>query len=131
MLFRSYWLGKPDEKYLEHYAALERAQQEAFDAATIGASAQSVDAAARQVLAEAGLGEYFVHRTGHGIGMSTHEEPYIVLGNPQELQAGMAFSIEPGFYIPQRWGARLEDIVVMTREGAQRVNHRPRGLTLL
>ena len=128
---RTYWLGKPDEKYLEHYAALERAQQEAFDAATIGASAQSVDAAARQVLAEAGLGEYFVHRTGHGIGMSTHEEPYIVQGSHEELRAGMAFSIEPGFYIPQRWGARLEDIVVMTREGAQRVNHRPRGLTVL
>jgi Xaa-Pro aminopeptidase len=128
---RTYWVGATDSTFVAHYAALERAQQAAFDAARIGATAESVDTAAREVLADEGLGEWFVHRTGHGIGLSTHEEPYIVQGNTEPLREGMAFSIEPGFYIPGQWGARLEDIVVMTDAGAQRVNHCPRGLTVL
>jgi Xaa-Pro aminopeptidase len=90
-----------------------------------------VDAAARTILDEAGLGEYFVHRTGHGIGLESHEEPYIVAGNTTTLEPGMAFSIEPGFYIPGRYGARIEDIVVMTPEGAERLNLRPRELMVL
>ena len=83
------------------------------------------------MLTAAGLGEVFIHRTGHGIGMSTHEEPYIVSGNRTPIQPGMAFSIEPGFYVEGQWGARLEDIVIMTPQGCERVNHRPRELVIL
>ena len=90
-----------------------------------------VDAAARGVLAAAGLAEFFVHRTGHGIGLSVHEEPYIVAGNDLPLTAGMAFSIEPGIYFPGRWGARVEDIVVVTEDGALAVNNRPHELVVV
>ena len=90
-----------------------------------------MDAAARTVIAEAGYGDYFVHRTGHGIGMSTHEHPYIVTGNTMPLAPGMAFSIEPGFYHQGRWGARIEDIVVVTADGCERLNQRPRDLVIL
>jgi D-alanyl-D-alanine dipeptidase len=83
------------------------------------------------VLAEAGLAEYFVHRTGHGIGLSVHEEPYIVAGNDVPLVAGMAFSIEPGIYFPGSWGARIEDIVVVTDDGALLVNNRPHELIVV
>ena len=83
------------------------------------------------MLAEAGLAEYFVHRTGHGIGLSVHEEPYIVAGNDLPLKPGMAFSIEPGIYLPGRWGARIEDIVIVTEDGALSVNNRPHDLTVV
>ncbi|MFW6203682.1 MAG: M24 family metallopeptidase, partial [Actinomycetota bacterium] len=85
----------------------------------------------RDVLTAAGLGEYFVHRVGHGIGLETHEQPYLVAGNTEVLEPGMAFSIEPGFYLPGRYGARIEDIVVTTEDGAERLNRRPRELAVL
>ena len=85
--------------------------------------------AARKV--DAGLGEYFVHRTGHGIGLSVHEEPYIVAGNAQPLAEGMAFSVEPGIYFPGRWGARIEDIVIVTADGCRAVNCRPHELIVV
>ena len=94
-------------------------------------TAESVDAAARDVIEAAGYGELFVHRTGHGIGLSTHEEPYIVSGNTLELTSGMAFSIEPGIYHPGLFGARIEDIVVCTEDGLRRLNLRPRELVVL
>lgn len=106
-----------------------RAQQAAVDAVRPGATASEVDAAARTVLDEAGLGEAFLHRTGHGIGVSVHEEPYIAPGNDLVLREGMAFSIEPGIYFAGEWGARIEDIVVVTAEGGQRLNVAPHGLT--
>ena len=126
---RTYVVGTPDPAAAERIGVLVRAQQAAVDAVRPGASASEVDAAARTVLDEAGLGEAFLHRTGHGIGVSVHEEPYIAPGNGLVLREGMAFSIEPGIYFAGEWGARIEDIVVVTAEGGQRLNVAPHGLT--
>ncbi|MFG3524082.1 M24 family metallopeptidase [Nocardia nova] len=128
---RTYVLGEPDPEIAERYAALERAQAAAVAAVRPGVTAESVDAAARNLLSEAGFGEAFIHRTGHGIGLSVHEEPYIVAGNETVLRQGMAFSIEPGIYFGGEWGARIEDIVVVTEDGGESVNRRPHGLTVL
>ncbi|WP_396930425.1 M24 family metallopeptidase [Mycolicibacterium sp.] len=128
---RTYSLGEPSAEIAEQYAVLQRAQAAAVELVRPGVTAEQVDAAARDVLAEAGLAEYFVHRTGHGIGLSVHEEPYIVAGNDLPLAEGMAFSVEPGIYFPGRWGARIEDIVVVTADGAEPVNAGPHGLTVV
>ena len=127
----TYSLGEPDPEVAGQYAVLQRAQAAAVAAVRPGVSAESIDAAARDVLAQAGLAEYFVHRTGHGIGLSVHEEPYIVAGNDQPLAEGMAFSVEPGIYLPGRWGARIEDIVIVTADGALPVNTRSHDLTVV
>ena len=128
---RTYSLGEPSPEVAEQYSILQRAQQVAVQAVRPGVTAEQVDAAARDVLAEAGLADYFVHRTGHGIGLSVHEEPYIVAGNDLPLQPGMAFSVEPGIYFPGKWGARIEDIVIVTADGAEPVNHRPHELIVV
>jgi Xaa-Pro aminopeptidase len=128
---RNYVVGEPPAEYAKAYDTLLQAQIAACEHVRPGVSAESVDAAARDVLTDAGLGEYFVHRTGHGIGLETHEEPYIVAGNTLILEPGMAFSIEPGFYVPGKYGARIEDIVVATDDGVERLNQRPRELTVL
>jgi len=83
------------------------------------------------VITDAGFGEFFIHRTGHGIGLDVHEHPYIVSGNDMPLEAGMAFSVEPGIYQPGRWGARIEDIVVVTEDGVESLNNQPHGLVAL
>jgi Xaa-Pro aminopeptidase len=128
---RTYSIGEPEDDVAQQYSVLQRAQRAAVDTVRPGVTAEQVDAAARDVLAEAGLAEFFVHRTGHGIGLSVHEEPYIVSGNDLPLAAGMAFSIEPGIYFPGRWGARIEDIVVLTEDGALAVNNRPHELIVV
>ncbi len=128
---RTYAVGEPPAEFGTAYDVLLRAQMAACDQARPGVTAESVDAAARDVLTEAGLGPYFVHRTGHGIGLETHEEPYIVAGNLTALEPGMTFSVEPGFYLPGRFGARIEDIVVVTEDGTERLNQRPRELAIL
>jgi D-alanyl-D-alanine dipeptidase len=128
---RTYSIGEPRPDVAHQYSVLKAAQRAAFDAVRPGVTAEQVDAAARDVLAKAGLAEFFVHRTGHGIGLSVHEEPYIVAGNELPLTAGMAFSIEPGIYFPGRWGARVEDIVVVTEDGALAVNNRPHDLIVV
>ncbi len=128
---RTYSIGAPSSDVAQRYSVLQRAQRVAFDAVRPGATAEQVDAAARDVLAEAGLAEFFVHRTGHGIGLSVHEEPYIVAGNDLALTPGMAFSIEPGIYFPGQWGARIEDIVIVTDDGALAVNNRPHDLVVV
>ncbi|BBY20117.1 M24 family metallopeptidase [Mycobacterium stomatepiae] len=128
---RTYSLGEPSSEVAQQYSLLQQAQQAALEAVRPGVTAEQVDAAARDVLAEAGLAEYFVHRTGHGIGLSVHEEPYIVSGNDLPLTAGMAFSVEPGIYFPGRWGARIEDIVVVTEDGALPMNNRPHELVVV
>lgn len=125
---RTYVVGTPTDEYAQAYEALRQAQQAAVDHVRPGVSAESVDAVARGILENAGLGAYFVHRTGHGIGLETHEEPYIVAGNARLLEPGMAFSVEPGFYLPGRYGARIEDIVLVTDDGVEPVNLRPHEL---
>ena len=128
---RTYSIGEPSPEVAQQYSVLQRAQRAAVEAVRPGVTAEQVDAAARGVLAEAGLAESFVHRTGHGIGLSVHEEPYIVAGNELPLQVGMAFSVEPGIYFPGKWGARIEDIVVVGEDGAQSVNNRPHELVVV
>ncbi|MFZ2177189.1 MAG: Xaa-Pro peptidase family protein [Rhodococcus sp. (in: high G+C Gram-positive bacteria)] len=128
---RTYSMGEPDPTVAARVAVLEEAQAAAVDTVRPGVTAEAVDAAARNVLAAQGLAEVFVHRTGHGIGLSVHEEPYIVAGNSIELAEGMAFSVEPGIYFGGAWGARIEDIVIVTADGCEPVNTRPHGLTVL
>ena len=128
---RTYSIGEPSAEIAGQYAVLQRAQAAGVAAVRPGVTAEQVDATARDVLAEAGLAEYFVHRTGHGIGLSVHEEPYIVAGNDLPLAPGMAFSVEPGIYFPGRWGARIEDIVIVTADGALAVNDRPHDLIVV
>ncbi|WP_086852546.1 M24 family metallopeptidase [Amycolatopsis kentuckyensis] len=129
---RTYAVGTPrDADVAETYAVLQRAQAAAVAAVKPGVTAEAVDAAARDVIAEAGFGEYFIHRTGHGIGLDVHEEPYIIAGNALPLEPGMAFSVEPGIYQPGRWGARIEDIVIVTADGVESVNNQPHELVVL
>jgi Xaa-Pro aminopeptidase len=127
---RTYAIGEPPADFAAYYAVLQAAQDAACAAVRPGRPAQDIDAAAREPITEAGYGEYFVHRTGHGIGLETHEDPYIVSGNTGELQAGNAFSIEPGIY-PGPHGARIEDIVVCTADGCQRLNNVTRDLVVV
>jgi Xaa-Pro aminopeptidase len=128
---RTYSIGEPDPDVARRYAVLQRAQQVAVESVRPGVTAEQVDAAARDVLAAEGLADAFVHRTGHGIGLSVHEEPYIVAGNGLRLEEGMAFSVEPGIYFPGHWGARIEDIVIVTADGALPVNNRPHDLVVV
>jgi Xaa-Pro aminopeptidase len=123
--------GPPDPQVAEWYGALHAAQQAATAAVRPGVSAEQIDAVARGVIADAGWDEHFIHRTGHGIGLDTHEAPYIVAGNAQPLVPGMAFSVEPGIYLAGRCGARIEDIVVCTEDGVRTLNNGPRELVEL
>lgn len=123
--------GEPDPGYLAMYEVLQHAQQAQREFARPGVTAEAVDTVGRDIIAAAGYGERFIHRTGHGIGQETHEEPYIVAGNTLVLEPGMAFSIEPGIYVEGQWGARIEDIVVCTEDGLDVLNDSPRGLVRL
>ncbi|GAB11892.1 Xaa-Pro dipeptidase [Gordonia araii NBRC 100433] len=128
---RTYCFAAPPADVARAYAELEAAQAKAVAAVRPGVSAESVDAAARDSLAAAGLADRFIHRTGHGIGLSVHEEPFIVAGNDLLLRPGMAFSVEPGVYFDGQWGARIEDIVIVTDDGCEQLNKRSRALTVL
>lgn len=128
---RTYAVGHPPEGFAGSYEVLRRAQQAACEAVRPGVTPDAVDAAARDVIAEAGYGANFIHRTGHGIGLETHEEPYIMAGNTEPLQPGMAFSIEPGIYVPGRHGARIEDIVACRENGVERLNRVDRDLVVV
>jgi Xaa-Pro aminopeptidase len=123
--------AQPETEFVDYYAVLREAQRAQCDHAAPGVTAESVDRVGRAIIADAGYGERFVHRTGHGIGLETHEEPYIVEGNSLTLEPGMAFSIEPGIYLTGRHGARIEDIVVTTADGIERLNKTTRELTVL
>ncbi len=128
---RTFVVGAPPADLADLYEVLFRAQEEAVRAAIVGASCEAVDAAARDVITAAGYGDYFIHRTGHGIGLEEHEDPYLVSGNATPLAPGHAFSIEPGIYLPGRCGARIEDIVVATEAGPERLNEAPRELAVV
>jgi Xaa-Pro aminopeptidase len=110
---------------------LQRAQHAQIQAIRPGITAEQLDAVGRDMIAAAGYGEHFIHRTGHGIGLETHEEPYIVSGSTRPLEPGMAFSVEPGIYLPGRFGARIEDIAVCTADGGERLNLTARDLVVL
>ncbi|MBQ0906878.1 Xaa-Pro peptidase family protein [Micromonospora sp. U21] len=123
---RTYVSGGPaPADFLDYYAVLHDAQRAAVAAVRPGISGAAADAAAREPIAAAGYGPAFLHRTGHGIGLDGHEEPCLVAGNDRPLEPGMAFSIEPGIYLAGRHGARIEDIVVCTTDGVQRLNTTP------
>jgi len=119
---RTVAVGEPGAEVRDCYAVLLAAHQAAVEAVRPGVTAEHVDAVARRTIAEAGLGQYFIHRTGHGIGIEEHEDPYLVAGNDTVLAVGHAFSIEPGIYLPGRFGMRLEDIVVVGEDGAIPLN---------
>lgn len=125
---RTYVLGAPPREYQQHYDALLQAQLAGVSSVQPGVLCEEIDRVPRAVLDAHGLGEFFIHRTGHGIGLETHEDPYMVEGNRTILETGMAFSVEPGFYIPHQFGARIEDIVVCGAEGPIVLNHQPREL---
>jgi len=109
--------GRPSDEAVKVHDVLRRAQEAGYLAAHEGATAQSVDAAARAVIAEAGYGDFFIHRLGHGIGLDGHEHPYLVSGNDQLLEPGMAFSLEPGVYLPGKFGVRIEDVAIVGADG--------------
>jgi Xaa-Pro aminopeptidase len=119
---RTFFVGEPAGRVADVFSVVHRAQEAAVAAVRPGAAAQEIDRAARSVIEEAGYGQYFVHRTGHGIGLDVHEDPYIVEGNSLLLEEGMTFSIEPGVYLPGEFGVRIEDIVAVTPGGVERLN---------
>ena len=127
---RTYHLGAPSQEYADRYAALQEAQQLAVEHVRAGVTCESVDEVARAHLRSAGIDGLFIHRIGHGIGLESHEEPYMVSGNARLVEPGMAFSIEPGFYDEGRHGARIEDIVIATDDGCIVVNHQPHELVI-
>jgi Xaa-Pro aminopeptidase len=128
---RTVHVGEPTAEEREVHELVRRAQQAGFEAVRPGAACQDVDRAARAVIAEGGHGEHFIHRTGHGIGLTAHEPPYMVEGEERPLAPGLCFSIEPGVYVPGRFGVRIEDIVSVTEDGGRRLNDAVRELQIV
>ena len=125
---RTFVLGAPSPEIKRIHDAVLAANQSGRLAIRPGIPAQEVDRAARRAITQAGYGEYFIHRTGHGLGLETHEPPYIVAGNLDLLKAGTTFTVEPGIYLPSIGGVRIEDDVVVTKEGAETLTTLPREL---
>jgi len=128
---RCVFVGTPSRKITSAYSVLHAAQAAGVKAGIVGATCESVDAAARKIIDDAGFGDFFIHRTGHGIGMEAHEDPYMVSGNKLVIAAGHAFSVEPGIYLPGKWGMRLEDIVVATDAGPMSMNNVDHSLVVV
>ncbi|MER6035332.1 aminopeptidase P family protein [Streptomyces sp. NPDC001835] len=128
---RTVHVGEPTEEERRVHDVVRAAQEAGFRAVRPGAACQEVDRAARAVIADAGYGEYFIHRTGHGIGVTTHEPPYMIEGEEQPLVPGMCFSVEPGVYLPGRFGVRIEDIVTVTADGGRRLNNTTREMVIV
>ena len=121
-------LGTPPEGYAEVHAVVEAAVQAALAAIRPGVEARAIDAAARGVIEAAGFGPQFTHRTGHGLGIEVHEPPWMTATNPERLEEGMVFTVEPGIYLPGRFGIRLEEVAVVTATGARILSGLPRDL---
>ncbi|HSJ33839.1 MAG TPA: Xaa-Pro peptidase family protein [Acidimicrobiia bacterium] len=128
---RTFVVGDPTPEQEEVHDLVQVAQRAAVDAVRPGVTAAHVDAAARSVIEAAGYGEHFIHRTGHGIGLEGHEHPYIIETNSLPLEEGMAFSVEPGIYLPGRFGVRIEDIVVVTSSGVEPLNRANHDLVVV
>ncbi|MEE9173376.1 MAG: M24 family metallopeptidase, partial [Thermoplasmata archaeon] len=128
---RTVFLGKADDTQRKVYELVKEANERAVDAARAGTPAEEVDREARKVITDGGYGDYFIHRTGHGIGLEVHEEPYIVEGSKRPLEEGMAFSVEPGIYLPDRFGVRIENIVLVQDGRARRLDRYPRDLQVI
>jgi Xaa-Pro aminopeptidase len=128
---RTVVVRQPPREFDHVYGIVMEAQDRAFRAVKPGVAAEEIDRAARDVIERSGFGELFFHRTGHGIGLEEHENPYLVAGNREPLRPGMCFSIEPGIYLTGRFGVRIEDIVAVTEDGAQRLNHAQRDLLVV
>ncbi|MEW5352626.1 M24 family metallopeptidase [Streptomyces sp. 16-176A] len=128
---RTVHVGEPTDEERRVHDIVREAQEAGFRAVRPGVACQEIDRAARAVIAEAGYGEYFIHRTGHGIGVTTHEPPYMIEGEEQPLVPGMCFSVEPGVYLPSRFGVRIEDIVTVTEDGGHRLNDTTREMVLV
>jgi Xaa-Pro aminopeptidase len=128
---RTVTVGEPDEEVRKVHEIVRQAQQAGVDAVRPGVACQEIDRAARQLISDAGYGEQFIHRTGHGIGVTTHEPPYMVEGEQLPLVTGMCFSVEPGIYLAGRFGVRIEDIVTVTADGGRRLNKTERDLRVV
>jgi len=128
---RTVCVGEPSALVSEVHEVVRRAQQAGVESVRPGVACQEIDRAARKVIADAGYGEYFIHRVGHGIGLTTHEPPYMVEGETHLIEPGMCFSIEPGIYLPGRFGVRIEDIVVATEDGGRRLNNTDHALRIV
>ncbi|KOU57718.1 peptidase M24 [Streptomyces sp. MMG1533] len=128
---RTVHVGEPSDEERRVHDLVREAQEAGFRAVRPGVACQEVDRAARSVIADAGYGEYFIHRTGHGIGVTTHEPPYMIEGEEQPLVPGMCFSVEPGIYLPGRFGVRIEDIVTVTEDGGRRLNDTTREMVIV
>ncbi|HEX6151316.1 aminopeptidase P family protein [Nocardioides sp.] len=128
---RTVCVGEPSAEVREVHEIVRAAQEAGVEAVRPGVPCQEIDRAARKVITDAGYGEQFIHRTGHGIGVTTHEPPYMVEGEEQPLVPGMCFSVEPGIYLPGRFGVRIEDIVTVTQDAGRRLNNTDRHLQLV
>jgi len=128
---RTVCVGEPSEEVREVHEIVRLAQQAGVDAVRPGVACQEVDRAARAVISDAGYGEQFIHRTGHGIGTTTHEPPYMIEGEEQPMVPGMCFSVEPGIYLAGRFGVRIEDIVTVTETAGRRLNNTARELQVV
>jgi Xaa-Pro aminopeptidase len=130
-LTRTFSVGEPDATALDVHRAVHEANRAGREAVAPGIPCEEIDRAARKVVEEAGYGEFFIHRTGHGIGLEVHEHPYLVEGNTDPLAPGMAFSVEPGVYLPGRMGVRIEDIIVCGANNADELNEASRDLVVV
>lgn len=128
---RCVFVGEPTQEIVDAYEVLMRAQSAGVAAGVLGKPCEHVDAVTRSIIDDAGYGQYFVHRTGHGIGMEEHEDPYMVAGNTTAIMHGHAYSVEPGIYVPGKWGMRLEDIVVATHDGPVSMNNADHNLAIV
>ena len=128
---RTVHVGEPTAEEQEVHDLVRAANQAGYEAVRPGVACQEIDRAARRVIADAGRGDQFIHRTGHGIGLTTHEPPYMVEGEEHLLEPGMCFSVEPGVYVPGRFGVRIEDIVTVTADGGRRFNNTNREIQIV